>query len=73
MHPANLVKTCQKCHPQAKDNFPAAWMSHYEPTLKKAPLVFAMNVFYQLFIPFVIGGLILQIGLHLRKSWRHSK
>ncbi|MGC4115940.1 MAG: cytochrome C [Myxococcales bacterium] len=70
---ANLTKTCQKCHPQAKDNFPASWLSHYEPTLKKAPLVYGMSVFYKLFIPFVIGGLILQIGLHLRKSWRHSK
>lgn len=69
----NLVKTCQKCHPQAKDNFPAAWLSHWEPTLKKAPLVYGITMFYRIFIPFIIGGLILQIGLHLRKSWRHSK
>jgi len=45
-------------------------MSHYEPTLKKAPLVWAMNVFYKVFIPFVMVGLFLQIGLHLRSARR---
>jgi Cytochrome c3 len=64
---ANLVKTCQKCHPDATENFPASWLSHYEPTWKKAPLVFAVKVFYQVLIPFMIGGLLLQIALHL---WR---
>ena len=69
----NLVRTCRKCHPQATDSFPKAWMSHYEATWDKAPLVFSMNMFYRLFIPFVIAGLVLQIGLHLRKSWRQPK
>jgi hypothetical protein len=64
---ANLVKTCQKCHPGATESFPAAWLSHYEPSWKKAPLVYAVKVFYWIFIPFVIGGLALQILLHL---WR---
>lgn len=64
---ANLVKTCQKCHQDATDNFPAAWLSHFEPTLEKAPLVWSVKLFYQIFIPFVIGGLILQILLHV---WR---
>lgn len=64
---ANLVKTCQKCHPEASANFPAAWMSHYEPSPDKSPLVYAVKLFYMFMVPFVIGGLILQIGLHL---WR---
>ncbi|HEX6737342.1 MAG TPA: cytochrome c3 family protein [Vicinamibacteria bacterium] len=64
---ANLVKTCRKCHPGATENFPAAWLSHYEPSWKKAPLVYGVKVFYWIFIPFVIGGLALQILLHL---WR---
>lgn len=69
----NLVKTCQKCHPDANENFPKAWMSHYEPTLEKAPLVWGMGLFYKIFIPFVMLGLFLQIGLHLRKTWGHKK
>jgi hypothetical protein len=64
---ANLVKTCQKCHPGATESFPSAWLSHYEPTWKSAPLVHGVKVFYLVFIPLVIGGLVLQILLHL---WR---
>ena len=64
---ANLVKTCQKCHPGAPETFPAAWLSHYEPSWQKAPLVYSVKVFYTVFIPFIIGGLVLQILLHL---WR---
>jgi predicted CXXCH cytochrome family protein len=63
----NLVKVCQRCHPDATANFPAAWLGHYEPSWTKAPIVYAVTMFYWIFIPFVIGGLVLQILLHL---WR---
>lgn len=63
----NLVKTCQLCHPDASADFPAAWLSHFEPSWTKAPLVYLVKQFYAVFIPFVIGGLVLQILLHL---WR---
>ncbi len=65
----NLVKSCMKCHPDATENFPDAWLSHYEPTLKKAPLVFLVKLFYRIFIPFMMIGLILQILLHI---WRYA-
>jgi len=64
---ANLVKTCRKCHPSASENFPDAWLSHYEPSWDRAPLVYAVKLFYMIFIPFIVGGLILQVLLHL---WR---
>lgn len=64
---ANLVKTCRKCHATASDNFPDAWLSHYEPSWSKAPAVYAVKLFYMAFIPFIIGGLVLQVLLHL---WR---
>lgn len=64
---ANLVNTCRKCHPDATENFPAAWMSHYEPSLKRSPLVYLVKLFYKVFIPFVIGGMALQVFLHI---WR---
>jgi predicted CXXCH cytochrome family protein len=63
----NLVKTCRKCHPGASENFPSAWLSHYEPSLSRTPLVYLVKLFYKLIIPFIVGGLILQILLHL---WR---
>jgi hypothetical protein len=64
---ANLLNTCRKCHPAATANFPDSWLSHYEPSLSKAPLVWLVKTFYLLLIPFMIGGLSLQIVLHL---WR---
>ena len=64
---ANLLKTCRKCHPGATQNFSSAWLSHYEPTLKNAPMVYAVKIAYMILIPFMIGGLVLQILLHL---WR---
>lgn len=61
----NLLKVCQKCHTDASENFPDAWLSHYEPDLEHAPVVFAVKLGYWIFIPFVIIGLSLQIFAHL--------
>lgn len=58
---SNLIKTCQKCHPDAGDNFSASWMSHYIPSPTKAPLVFYVGLFYKILIPTVIGGMILYV------------
>jgi predicted CXXCH cytochrome family protein len=63
----NLVKTCRKCHPDATEAFPASWLSHYDPSPQKAPLVWLVQLFYRVMIPFMVGGLLLQILLHL---WR---
>ena len=64
---ANLQRTCAKCHEGASASFPKAWLSHYEPTPQKAPIVWGVQLFYKLMIPFMVGGLVLQIALHL---WR---
>jgi predicted CXXCH cytochrome family protein len=66
---SRLVKRCQKCHPGATEEFPNAWLSHYEPSLSNAPLVFLINLTYKIFIPFMLIGLILQILLHI---WRYA-
>ncbi len=65
---ANLVKTCQRCHAQAPKNFPDSWLSHYKPSLTRAPLVFIINWVYKICIPFLVVGLLLQILLNI---WRH--
>ena len=64
---ANLQRTCERCHAGAAADFPDAWLSHYEPTFEKAPLVWGVKAFYSVLIPFMIGGLALQIILHI---WR---
>jgi predicted CXXCH cytochrome family protein len=64
---ANLLTTCQRCHEGAAGDFPGAWLSHYEPGLHKAPLVYGVKLAYAIVIPFMIGGLGLQVLLHF---WR---
>ncbi len=54
----NLLLKCQRCHPDATANFPAAWMSHYEPSPEHYPIVYYVNLFYKIFIPAVLGGMI---------------
>jgi hypothetical protein len=59
----NLLATCQKCHPNAQDNFPTAWLSHYNPSPDKYALVYYVNLFYRFFIPTVLGGMALLVVL----------
>lgn len=56
----NLLGKCQQCHPNATTtSFTDAWLSHYEPSPQVFPLVFFVNLFYKIFIPLVLGGMIL--------------
>lgn len=55
----NLLVKCQRCHPDATSNFPTAWLSHYEPSPQNYPIVYYVNLFYKIFIPAVLGGMIL--------------
>ncbi|MCA9932588.1 MAG: cytochrome c3 family protein [Anaerolineales bacterium] len=48
---ANLLVTCQQCHPNASENFPDSWTSHFKPSLEHNPLVYLINLFYQIVIP----------------------
>jgi predicted CXXCH cytochrome family protein len=63
-----LVKKCRVCHAGASNDFPGAWLSHYEPSLGNAPLVFLIRLMYKIFIPFMLTGLVLQILFHV---WRY--
>jgi hypothetical protein len=60
MFKSNLLVKCQQCHPDATTNtFTDSWLSHYEPSPQAWPLVFFVNLFYTIFIPLVLGGMIL--------------
>ncbi|MCL4875865.1 MAG: cytochrome c3 family protein [Anaerolineae bacterium] len=52
----NLLITCQQCHPNADSNFPDAWVGHFEPTAEDNPGLFAVDWFYKILIPAVLGG-----------------
>jgi nitrate/TMAO reductase-like tetraheme cytochrome c subunit len=59
---ANLLATCQKCHPDATTNFPTSWIGHYRPDLQHTPLVFFVNLFYTILIPTLIGGMVVFVA-----------
>lgn len=54
---ANLLQTCQECHPDATANFPDSWTSHFRPSLQHNPMVYLVNLFYRIMIPSVLGFL----------------
>lgn len=54
---ANLLVACQQCHPDANENFPDAWTSHYQPSPTNNTLVWLVDTFYAFVIPVTVGGL----------------
>lgn len=71
----NLLRTCQRCHPDAEADFPASWLGHYQPEPDKAPLVYYVKLFYKILIPLVIGAMALFVLIDiygtLRRRRRH--
>lgn len=66
----NLLPTCRRCHSDATANFPSAWLSHYEPSVNRAPIVFFVREYYRFLIPVMIVGLIMHISFDL---WRLAR
>lgn len=63
----NLLQRCQECHPDASINFPTAWLSHYEPSVDKYPMVYYVNLFYRFFIPGTLGSMGILVVLDVSK------
>jgi nitrate/TMAO reductase-like tetraheme cytochrome c subunit len=58
----NLLVKCQQCHPNATtESFTDAWLSHYEPSPQAFPIVYYVNLFYKIFIPTVLGGMLFYV------------
>jgi predicted CXXCH cytochrome family protein len=62
---ATVTAACARCHKNTAQTFPAAWLSHYPPSPRHAPLVWGVQMFYSFFIPFAVIGLILHLLLHV--------
>ena len=66
----NLLATCQECHPGATADFPDSWVGHFPPSPDNHPLVFFVDLFYNLFIPIVLGGFFVLIGVDIIGRFR---
>jgi hypothetical protein len=68
----NLPKTCGKCHPNAGPNF-AKGAVHVEVSPKKAMGVFAVRMFYTIFISALMILFVLHVGLELYGRWNRRR
>jgi predicted CXXCH cytochrome family protein len=65
VNPANLLATCQKCHPDAGPNWTGAWVGHNRIDKTKTPFLFYTEQFYSSFVPIVLWLSILYVGLQI--------
>ncbi len=73
VYKANLIATCQQCHPDASEStFTESWMSHYDASPQKYPLVYYINLFYTILIPLTVGGMALFVALDIYRRGRKS-
>lgn len=54
----NILEKCQRCHPDATENFTGAWLGHEYASTTHQPIAYYVSLFYKIFIPLVIGGMI---------------
>ncbi|HHB90016.1 MAG TPA: hypothetical protein ENK60_01755 [Anaerolineae bacterium] len=69
---ANLVKTCQRCHPDANENFTKSWLGHYRPDWEKYPIVTAVQWFYYLVIPITLGFFTIFVGTDIFRTLKNK-
>ncbi len=68
VNPQNIPRTCGRCHPGAGQNF-ALGTVHLQPSRKRDVGVFAVRVFYTIFIAALGGAFLVHIALDLI-AWR---
>ena len=70
----NLLVKCQQCHPDATtETFTDSWLSHYEPSPRAFPLVYYINLFYLLFIPVVLGGMLFFVLTDIYRRYKNRR
>jgi predicted CXXCH cytochrome family protein len=67
---ANLLATCQQCHPNATSDFPDAWVGHFPPTLESHPLLFLVNLFYSVLIPVTVAAFAILVATDVFRRLR---
>lgn len=65
VHPANLLVTCQKCHPTAGPNWTGAWVGHNKIDPDRTPFLYYTEEFYSSFVPAVLWISVLYVLLQI--------
>ena len=68
VNPANLLATCQKCHPGAGPNWTGAWTGHNEISLNRTPFLYYTNAFYSSFVPVILWLSVIYVVLQIIRA-----
>jgi formate dehydrogenase subunit gamma len=60
-----IAGVCARCHADAGEALASAWLGHRPVGPRNGTLVWLVRVFYLFLIPFMLGGLFLNIAFHL--------
>ena len=63
--PEAVAGVCLECHEAGDARLAGAWLGHTPPGPRAQPLVWLVRLFYYVMIPFMLGGLFLNIAFHL--------
>jgi hypothetical protein len=69
---ANLLATCQKCHPDAGEGLLSAGVGHTLPDAQ-APALRQINTIFGTAIPIIFGTLLIYMALDARKRWAEKR
>lgn len=72
LEPAEVSDVCLECHEDAGVLLAGAWLGHDRIGPRNAPIVWIIRVFYMFLIPFMLGGLTLNILFHLFHQRKHG-
>lgn len=65
---ANLLATCQKCHPGVSQNWTSAWTGHNEISYERTPLLYTIDVFYSSLVPVVLWAAGIYVLLQILRA-----
>jgi hypothetical protein len=68
--PANLLGTCQRCHPGAETNFTSTATGHFRIDRESSLLAYYVERIYQILIPLFVGMMAAYIGLDITHRLR---
>ena len=65
---ANLLATCQKCHPKAGPNWTGAWTGHNVISRERTPYLHYTKVFYTYLVPFMLWMCVIYVALQVIRA-----
>ena len=68
VNPANLLSTCQKCHPEAGPNWTDSWTGHNKIQRERTPFLYYTDVFYSSLTPAVLWFCGIYVALQILRA-----